>query len=154
VEEVGRLAELHDYLSRLPDGYQTRVGERGIRLSGGQRQRIGIARALYREPSLLLLDEATSALDGATERAVMDAVFGMGRARTMLIIAHRMATVRRCDRIVVLDAGRISAVGTWEELMEISDLFRVLARLDRPVQTGLFREGPGQEIDREQGARS
>lgn len=128
VREAATAAELDSFVLGLPDGYETEVGERGVRLSGGQRQRIGMARALYREPSLLLLDEATSALDSSTEEAVMRTVFGLDRDRTVIIVAHRLATVRRCDRIVLLDAGRISAVGTWEELLETSDLFRVLAR--------------------------
>jgi ABC-type multidrug transport system fused ATPase/permease subunit len=122
------MAELHDFIMELPQGYDTRVGERGVRLSGGQRQRIGTARALYRDPSLLLLDEATSALDSATEEAVMDAVFELGRDRTVLIVAHRLSTVRRCDRILVLEGGRLVAEGSWARLLEESDLFQLLAR--------------------------
>jgi ABC-type multidrug transport system fused ATPase/permease subunit len=134
IESVARMAELDAFVKDLPEGFGTFVGERGVRLSGGQRQRIGVARALYRDPALLLLDEATNALDGATEEAVMDAVFGLERERTMVIIAHRLATVRRCDRIIVLEGGRIRAQGSWDELLQTSDLFRVLARLDGPLK--------------------
>jgi ABC-type bacteriocin/lantibiotic exporter with double-glycine peptidase domain len=88
---------------------------------------------LYRNPSLLLLDEATSALDVATEKAVIDSVYGLKGERTLIIIAHRLSTVRRCDRIILLERGRVSAHGTWDELLEASDLFRVLARLDGPL---------------------
>jgi ATP-binding cassette subfamily C protein len=133
VREVIRMAELEDFVRELPRGLETTVGERGVRLSGGQRQRIAVARALYRDPSLLLLDEATSALDGATEEAVMDAVFGLGRERTLVVVAHRLSTVRRCDRIVVLQNGRVAARGEWDELLDRSDLFRLLARLDGSV---------------------
>ncbi len=135
VQTVARMAEVDEFVRGLSEGYDSMVGERGVRLSGGQRQRIGMARALYRDPSLLLLDEATSALDGATEEAVMDSVFGLERERTVVIIAHRLATVHRCDRIVVLEGGRVSAVGTWDELLETSDLFRVLVRLDPPARS-------------------
>jgi ABC-type multidrug transport system fused ATPase/permease subunit len=129
IEEVSRMAELEEFVLGLPMGYHTKIGERGVRLSGGQRQRIGIARALYRNPSLLLLDEATSALDGATEQSVMDAVFGLERECTMVIITHRLSSVRRCDRIVLLEDGRLAALGSWDELIETSELFRVLVRL-------------------------
>jgi len=133
VREAARMAELDDFVSELPKGFDTEVGERGVRLSGGQRQRIGVARSLYRNPSLLLLDEATSALDVATEKAVIDSVYGLKGERTLIIIAHRLSTVRRCDRIILLERGRVSAHGTWDELLEASDLFRVLARLDGPL---------------------
>jgi ATP-binding cassette, subfamily B, bacterial PglK len=103
------------------------VGERGVRLSGGQRQRIGIARALYRDPSVLILDEATSALDNLTERAVMDAVTNLGHAKTIIMIAHRLSTVRACDRIFLLESGRVAASGTYEELVEKNETFRKMA---------------------------
>ena len=130
VQRAAMMAGLHDFVREMPDGYGTLVGERGVRLSGGQRQRIGLARALYRNPSLLLLDEATSALDLATERQVMDALYGLERERTLIVVAHRLSTVRRCDRIVLLEHGRVAAVGPWEKLLEESELFRVLTRLD------------------------
>jgi len=140
LQEVAQMAEVDRFAQKLPEGYHTLVGERGVRLSGGQRQRIGIARALYRNPSLLLLDEATSALDGTTEGAVMKAVFGLARERTIVIVAHRLSTVRDCDRIVVLEGGRLSAVGSWDELMRESELFRALVHTarepERPDPTG------------------
>jgi ATP-binding cassette, subfamily B, bacterial PglK len=131
VRESAVLAELDDFIQELPNGYETQVGERGVRLSGGQRQRIGIARALHRDPTLLLLDEATSALDGVTEEGVMDSIFGLDRRRTVVIIAHRLTTLRRCDRILLVERGRLVADGTWDELLESNDLFRVLAREGR-----------------------
>lgn len=127
VERAAARAELDPLVRRLPEGYDTPVGERGVRLSGGQRQRIGIARALYRDPSLLLLDEATSALDGATEEAVMESVYGLERERTVVIVAHRLTTVEPCDRILLLEGGRLVGEGSFDELMETSDLFRVMA---------------------------
>ena len=128
VERAARIAELHDFVMReLPDGYATRVGERGVRLSGGQRQRIGIARALYHDPDVLILDEATSALDNLTERAVMDAVHNLGRAKTVVMIAHRLSTVRECDTIFMLEEGRVVAEGSYDALIESNRQFRALA---------------------------
>jgi ABC-type multidrug transport system fused ATPase/permease subunit len=125
IENAARVANLHDFvLSELPQGYETLVGERGVRLSGGQRQRIGIARALYHDPDVLILDEATSALDNLTERAVMDAVHALGHQKTIIMIAHRLSTVRNCDRIFLLEQGRVSAAGTYEELAAGNELFR------------------------------
>jgi ABC-type multidrug transport system fused ATPase/permease subunit len=128
IEAAARVANLHDFvLSDLPQGYDTHVGERGVRLSGGQRQRIGIARALYHNPEVLILDEATSALDNLTERAVMEAVHTLGRQKTIIMIAHRLSTVRNCDRIFLLEQGRVSAAGTYEELVAGSEVFRRMA---------------------------
>jgi ABC-type multidrug transport system fused ATPase/permease subunit len=129
VERAARIAELHDFVVReLPQGYATTIGERGVRLSGGQRQRIGIARALYHDPDVLILDEATSALDNRTERAVMDAVHNLGNAKTIVMIAHRLSTVRDCDAIFVLEQGRCVAAGTYDELIDGSRSFRELAQ--------------------------
>ena len=112
VERAARVAELHEFvITELPQGYDTEVGERGVRLSGGQRQRIGIARALYHDPDVLILDEATSALDNLTEQAVMDAVHNLGHAKTVVMIAHRLTTVRNCDAIFMMEHGRVVAVG-------------------------------------------
>jgi ATP-binding cassette subfamily B protein len=111
-----------------PNGYATVVGERGVRLSGGQRQRIGIARALYRQAELLVLDEATSALDNRTEAEVMGAIDSLDRTITVVLIAHRLSTVQRCDRIVVLEQGQITGLGTYQELEAGNAAFQALAR--------------------------
>ena len=127
VERAARIAELHDFVTRdLPQGYDTQVGERGVRLSGGQRQRIGIARALYHDPDILVLDEATSALDNVTEKVVMDAVHNLGHAKTIVLIAHRLSTVRDCDTIFMLEQGRLVAQGRYDDLLETSQKFRAM----------------------------
>lgn len=117
VREACRLAELDEFVVGLPSGYDTLVGERGVRLSGGQRQRIGIARALYKKSSILILDEATSALDDATEASVIDAVQRLGREYTVLMVAHRVTTLRKCDTIYRLDNGRLRQSGTYEDVL-------------------------------------
>ncbi len=127
VQQAARQAQIADFIESSPEGYQAYVGERGIRLSGGQRQRIGIARALYKQASVLVFDEATSALDNATEQLVMDAIEGLNRDLTILLIAHRLTTVRRCDTIVELEHGRLVAQGTYEQLLECSPSFRRMA---------------------------
>lgn len=128
VERASRIAELHRFvIEELPQGYATVVGERGVRLSGGQRQRIGIARALYHDPDVLVLDEATSALDNITEQAVMEAVRNIGRAKTIIMIAHRLSTVRDCDEIFLLERSRVSAHGSYDELVEHNAMFRRMA---------------------------
>ena len=128
VERAARIANLHDFVTtELPAGYDTAIGERGVRLSGGQRQRIGIARALYHDPELLIFDEATSALDSVTEQAVMEAVYTLGKKKTIVMIAHRLSTIRACDRIHVLDRGRIVTEGAYDELLATSEVFRAMA---------------------------
>ena len=125
VERAAKIANLHDFvINELPQNYQTYVGERGVRLSGGQRQRIGIARALYNNPQVLILDEATSALDNLTEQAVMEAVNNIGKKITIIIIAHRLSTVKNCDTIFMLEKGKVSAEGKFEKLIQTSDQFR------------------------------
>ncbi len=129
VEDAARAAAAHDFLTALPQGYDTFVGERGVMLSGGQKQRIAIARAILRDAPILLLDEATSALDAESERAVQDAVERLSVGRTTLVVAHRLATVKKADRIVVFDKGRISATGTHDALVAEGGLYARLARL-------------------------
>lgn len=128
VRQAARQAQIADFIESRPEGYQAYVGERGIRLSGGQRQRIGIARALYKHASMLVLDEATSALDNATERSVIDAIVGLNRDLTILLIAHRLSTVERCDTIVEMEHGRVVAQGTYAELLERSPSFRKMVK--------------------------
>ena len=124
VEQAAHRAQIAEFIEKQPEGYDTFVGERGIRLSGGQRQRIGIARALYKQASVLVFDEATSALDNATEQSVMRSIEGLSHDLTVLIIAHRLTTVQHCDVIVELEHGRVVAQGTYEQLLESSPTFR------------------------------
>jgi len=125
VESAAKIANLHEFvINELPQSYATTVGERGVRLSGGQRQRIGIARALYHKPQVLILDEATSALDNLTEQAVMEAVDNLGDDTTIILIAHRLSTVRQCDQIYMLDRGEVKAQGTYDELITNHEHFR------------------------------
>jgi ABC-type multidrug transport system fused ATPase/permease subunit len=135
VENAAKVANLHEFIiNELPDGYNTIVGERGIRLSGGQRQRVGIARALYHDPAILVMDEATSALDSVTEDAVMEAIHNLMHTKTIIIIAHRISTIRECDVIYLMEHGRITASGTYDELLQSNAQFRALAK------TGNHRE--------------
>ena len=125
VEEVAKIANLHNFvMEELPKQYQTTIGERGVRLSGGQRQRIGIARALYHRPKVLVLDEATSALDNQTEQAVMDAINNLAKHITIILIAHRLSTVKKCNQIFLLEKGEIKNQGTFEELINTNENFR------------------------------
>jgi ATP-binding cassette subfamily B protein len=129
VRAAARAADAEGFVEALPQGYATFLGEKGVRLSGGQRQRIAIARAVLRDPPLLLLDEATSALDAESEAAVQAALTRLARGRAVLVIAHRLATVRRADRILVMEAGRIVAEGTHDALVAEGGLYARLARL-------------------------
>ena len=136
VKAAARDAQIADFVEGLPEGYATQVGERGVRLSGGQRQRLGIARALYRKAAVLVLDEATSALDNETEESVMDAIDRVDQNMTILMIAHRLTTLSKCDTIIQLVDGKISFVGSYSELIENSASFRD------------FVKGPGVDIDK------
>jgi ATP-binding cassette subfamily B protein len=129
VEDAARAAHAHDFISTLPQGYDTPLGERGVMLSGGQRQRIALARAILRDAPLLLLDEATSALDAESESLVQAAVHRLSQGRTTVVVAHRLATVKKADRIVVFDGGRIVAQGTHDALVAEGGLYARLARM-------------------------
>lgn len=127
-----RIAAIADFIeSELPEGYQTQIGERGVRLSGGQRQRLGLARSLYRNPEILILDEATSALDGATEESVISRVVNDSNVKTIIIIAHRLNTLKICNRIMILDHGSIIDEGSYTDLYEHSENFRKMAKLEK-----------------------
>jgi ABC-type multidrug transport system fused ATPase/permease subunit len=127
VEHAARIANLHDFIiNDLPGGYSANVGERGVRLSGGQRQRIGIARALYRNPEVLIMDEATSALDGLTEEAVIQAIRSLAGKKTIITIAHRLATLKDCDQIYVIDKGKVVEHGSYEDLKSFSSKFKAM----------------------------
>ena len=121
VKKVAKQAQIADMIEHLKDGYQTLVGERGVRLSGGQRQRINIARALYKKADVLIFDEATSALDSATEQAVMKAIEGLGEQLTILIIAHRLTTLKGCDRIVQFDKDNVFHVLSYQDIVSTSN---------------------------------
>jgi len=136
VIRAATLANLHEFVEKeLPQKYNTVVGERGVRLSGGQRQRIGIARALYHDPSILIFDEATSALDGVTEKVIMEAIKNLGHTKTIIIVAHRLNTVRDCDHLYVMSQGKIVGEGTFHELSSSNQEFQQLALLTQSGNT-------------------
>jgi ABC-type multidrug transport system fused ATPase/permease subunit len=142
IEQAARRAQAHEFIERLPDGYDTRVGERGLTLSGGQRQRLAIARALLADPRVLILDDATSSVDASTERQIKLALDEAMAGRTTFIVAHRLSTIALADEIVVLDHGRITAHGGHEELLEVSELYREIVEKGLPDQVFLTRELP------------
>lgn len=130
VQKAAQLANIHHFvMNELPLGYGTEVGERGIRLSGGQRQRIGIARAMYHDPSLLIFDEATSALDGITEEVILEAIHKLARKKTIIIIAHRLSTVKECDIVYLMEQGKIVDQGLYQELLANNEQFRKMAKI-------------------------
>ena len=132
IQKVSKAAHLDDFISNeLPNKYETKVGERGIRLSGGQRQRIGIARALYKSPKVLILDEATSALDNITEKKVMDNIYSLDKQLTIIVIAHRLTTIRNCDKIYLVDKGEIIDSGNFNKLFESNKLFREMNKTNK-----------------------
>ena len=141
VFEAAMAASAHAFISQLPDGYETYLGERGVRLSGGQKQRIAIARAILADPAILLLDEATSALDAESERLVQSALETLQKNRTTLVIAHRLATILQADKIVVLDAGRILDVGRHSELVTRNALYAKMVELQ-------FRETTARNVEK------
>jgi len=129
-KKASKIANLHKFITEdLEKGYSTPIGERGVRLSGGQRQRIGIARALYYDPEILIFDEATSSLDNVTERGVMEAIHSLGRKKTIILIAHRLSTVKNCDRIFVLEKGEIIGSGNYEDLLKENFKFKEMVSI-------------------------
>ncbi|MCL6510506.1 MAG: ATP-binding cassette domain-containing protein, partial [Anaerolineae bacterium] len=131
IERAARLAQAHDFIVNLPDGYDTKIGERGVGLSGGQRQRIAIARAILLDPRILILDDSMSAVDAETEKLLQVAIRSVMRGRTTILIAHRLSTVEQADHIVVLRAGRIVEQGTHAELARISGYYRHVLEMQR-----------------------
>jgi len=127
IEKALKLANLEELVSKLEKGVHSKVGERGVQLSGGQRQRIGIARMLYNETEVLIFDEATSALDGITEKTIMDAIHDFTGKKTLIIIAHRLKTVQKCDEIFMMDKGQIIDAGTYEYLLQNNEQFKKMS---------------------------
>lgn len=139
IRDAAEMANADAFIESFPHGYMTEIGERGVKLSGGQRQRIAIARALLRDPELLLLDEATSSLDSESERVVQEALERLMRGRTTFVIAHRLATVRHADQIIVLEDGRVSGIGTHDTLVETNVLYNKLVTQQFIGQTDAIR---------------
>ncbi len=146
VEAAARRAQAHDFVMRLPDGYDTRVGERGLTLSGGQRQRLAIARALLADPRILILDDATSSVDASTEQAIKVALREVMEGRTVFVIAHRLSTIALADEIAVLEGGRLVAQGSHDELLEVSDLYREIVEKGLPDSVFLTRKPREREV--------
>jgi ATP-binding cassette subfamily B protein len=146
IVEAARRAQAHDFIDRLPDGYDTRVGERGLTLSGGQRQRIAIARAFLADPRILVMDDATSSVDASTEQAIKIAMREVMTGRTTFIIAHRLSTIALAEEIVVMEDGEVAARGTHDELLELSDLYREIVEKGLPDQVFLNRVSPERKV--------
>jgi ABC-type multidrug transport system fused ATPase/permease subunit len=146
IESAARRAQAHDFVSRLPEGYETQIGERGLTLSGGQRQRIAIARALLANPRVLVLDDATSSVDASTERSIKLALAEAMAGRTTFVIAHRLSTIALAQEILVLDGGRIVAQGDHEDLLQVSDLYREIVEKGLPEHVFMTRETREREV--------
>ena len=146
IEQAARRAQADGFVAALPQGYDTRVGERGLSLSGGQRQRLAIARALLADPRVLILDDATSSVDASTEREIKLALDEAMAGRTTFVIAHRLSTISLADEIVVLDHGRVIAHGDHEELLEASELYREIVEKGLPDQVFLTRKPREPEV--------
>ncbi|HTZ87101.1 MAG TPA: ATP-binding cassette domain-containing protein, partial [Solirubrobacteraceae bacterium] len=146
IEAAARRAQAYEFVARLPQGFETRVGERGLSLSGGQRQRIAIARALLADPRVLILDDATSSVDASTEQSIKLALDEAMAGRTTFVIAHRLSTISLADEIVVLDHGRIAAHGDHEHLLGVSELYREIVEKGLPDQVFLTRKPLEREV--------
>jgi ABC-type multidrug transport system fused ATPase/permease subunit len=146
VELAARRAQAHDFIARLPEGYDTRVGERGLTLSGGQRQRVAIARALLADPRILILDDATSSVDASTEQEIKQALREVMSGRTTFVIAHRLSTISLADTIVVLEDGTVAAAGSHDELLEQSELYREIVEKGLPDQVFLTRKEEERQV--------
>ena len=142
IEHAARLAQVHDFVLRLPEGYETRVGERGLKLSGGEKQRVAIARTILKDPRILILDEATSALDSRTERDIDAALRTVAANRTTLVIAHRLSTVVDADEIIVLQDGRVAERGTHAALLAQAGSTPGCGRCKRPSSSARARRRP------------
>jgi ATP-binding cassette, subfamily B, bacterial MsbA len=134
VERAAALAHADEFIRRLPQGYDTLVGDDGVRLSGGQRQRITLARAVIRDPDVLILDEATNALDSISEHLIQEALDLLSQDRTVIVIAHRLSTIRRADHVVVLEAGRVVEQGPPADLLQLGGLFARMSQLQEAVR--------------------
>jgi ABC-type multidrug transport system fused ATPase/permease subunit len=146
IERAAQRAQAHDFIMALPDGYDTRVGERGLTLSGGQRQRVAIARALLADPRILVLDDATSAVDASTEQHIKDALREVMAGRTTFVIAHRLSTISLADTIVVLEDGAVAAAGGHDALLEQSELYREIVEKGLPDQVFLTRKEQERQV--------
>jgi ABC-type multidrug transport system fused ATPase/permease subunit len=146
VELAARRAQAHGFIEQLPEGYDTRIGERGLTLSGGQRQRVAIARAFLADPRILILDDATSSVDASTEQEIKTALRDVMAGRTTFVIAHRLSTIALADEIVVLEDGELVAHGTHDELLELSDLYREIVEKGLPDQVFLTRNPVEREV--------
>jgi ATP-binding cassette subfamily B protein len=146
IEVAARRAQAHEFIMALPDGYDTRVGERGLTLSGGQRQRVAIARAFLADPRVLVLDDATSAVDASTEQQIKEALREVMAGRTTFVIAHRLSTIALADEIIVVEDGEVLAHGTHDELLDVSPLYAEIVEKGLPDQVFLTRKPIEREV--------